>query len=131
VSVTAGVGAGILHVTVSTWHPAAWLKFTQAFKPLAMQRWYSAEKSAAVITAGCDPVQAGFSPRASPLTTLAHVGEPREVEGRGEVLNSWYPAGPADSPATPGRGRRGGMGVRGELTAMLPGQEGRTSPDEG
>jgi hypothetical protein len=106
----AGAGAGILHVTVSTWHPAAWLKFTRGFKLLAMQRWYSAKKSAAVITAGCDPVQAGFSLRASPLTTLAPLGEPREVEGRGEVLMGWYPAGLAGSPATPGWGKRGGAG---------------------
>jgi hypothetical protein len=69
--------------------------------------------------AGCDSGQAGFSLRASPLTMLAHVGEPREVEGRGEVLISWYPAGPAGRPATPRRGSRGGRGVHGELTAML------------
>jgi hypothetical protein len=36
VSVTAGTG--MLHETVRTWHPAAWLIITQAFKPLAMQR---------------------------------------------------------------------------------------------
>jgi hypothetical protein len=78
----------MLHETTKTWHPAALLKITQAFKPLVMQCWYSAEKSAAVIIAGCDLRQAGFSPLASPLTTLAHLGEVREVEGLGEVLYS-------------------------------------------
>jgi hypothetical protein len=60
---------------------------TRALKPLAIHRRYNAEKSAAV-TAGCDPGQVDFSPMAhpSPLTTLAHVGEPREIRGRGEVL---------------------------------------------
>jgi hypothetical protein len=75
-----------------------------------MQCWYSTEKSVAGITAGCDLGQAGFSPRASLLTTLTHVGEPREVKGRGQVLISWYPACPAGSPATPGRKRQGGRG---------------------
>jgi hypothetical protein len=36
VSVTAG--AGMLHETVKTWHPAAWLMLTLAFRPLATQR---------------------------------------------------------------------------------------------
>ncbi len=35
VSVTAGTG--MLQETVRTWHPAAWLIITRAFKPLAMQ----------------------------------------------------------------------------------------------
>ncbi len=82
-------GAGMLHETVKTWHPAAWLMFTLAFRPLATQCWNSAEKSAAVITACCDPGQAGIPLRASPLTTLAHVGEPREAEGRGEMWASY------------------------------------------
>jgi hypothetical protein len=76
----------MLHET-ETWHPAAWLMIMQAFKLLAMQRCYSAEKSAIVITAVCDPGQR-FSSRASPLSTLAYMGEPREVVGQGEVLVS-------------------------------------------
>jgi hypothetical protein len=34
-SVTAG--AGMLHATVRAWHPAPWLIFTLAFRPLATQ----------------------------------------------------------------------------------------------
>jgi hypothetical protein len=41
---------------------------------------------------------------ALPLTTLAHVGETREVGGRGGVCVSWHPAGPAGKPATPEEG---------------------------
>jgi hypothetical protein len=59
-----------------------------ALRPLATQRCYRAEKSAADIAAGCDTEQAGNPSRASPLTTLAHVGEPGEVEGREEVCVS-------------------------------------------
>ncbi len=83
-SVTAGTG--MLHETVKTWHPAACLIFTLAIRPLATQRWYRAEKSAADTTDGCDPGQEDPT-RASPLTTLAHVGEPGagEVEVREEV----------------------------------------------
>ncbi len=41
-----------------------------------------------------------------PLTTLTHVavGETREVGGREESLDSWHPACPASSPATPEEG---------------------------
>ncbi len=78
-SITAG-RAGSIHVTVKTWHRTMWLIDTWAFKPLAIQCWYSAEKSAAV-TDGCDPVQAGVTPHASPLTTSANMGWPWEVEG--------------------------------------------------
>jgi hypothetical protein len=85
VSVTAGTG--MLHETVKTWDLAACLIFTLAFRPLATQRWYRAEKSAADTTAGCDPGQDDPT-RASPLTTLAHVGEPGEVEVREEVWAS-------------------------------------------
>ncbi len=60
--------------------------------------------------AGCDPEQAGIPSRASPLTALAHVGEPGEVEGWEEVCVSWVPAVPAGMPATPGWGRQGGGG---------------------
>jgi hypothetical protein len=82
VSVTAG--AGMLHKTVKTWHPAAWLMFTLAFRPLATQRWYSAEKSAAVITAGAIRGRL-VSPRVPLLLPHSPTCEPREVEGRGEV----------------------------------------------
>jgi hypothetical protein len=74
-------GVGRLHVTVMTCNPAAWLNTTRAFKLLARQRSYSAEKSAVEIV-GCSLEQAGSS--MLPLTTLAHVavGETREVAGR-------------------------------------------------
>ncbi len=84
-SVTAGTG--MLHEMVKTWHPAACLIFKLAFRPLATQRWYRAEKSAADTMAGCDTGQDDPS-RASPLTTLAHVGELGEVEVREEVWAS-------------------------------------------
>ncbi len=87
-------------------------------------------KSAAVATAGCSTGQEDPT-RASPLTTLAHVGEPGEVEGREEVLVSCDPAVPAGTPAAPEWGRRGGGGGPGRLTAILQEQEGRTSPGEG
>jgi hypothetical protein len=80
------------------------------------------------MTAGYGLGQAGFSLRASLLTTLAHVGEPREVERQGEVLVSWYPDGPAGTPATPGRGRRGGRGERCGLPAMLQERAGGENP---
>jgi hypothetical protein len=78
---------GRLHVTVTTCIPAAWLKSTRAFRPLARQRSYSAEKSA-VETAGCGLKQAGST--SLPLTTLAHVavGEIREVAGREGAFSS-------------------------------------------
>jgi hypothetical protein len=96
VSVTAGTGR--LQETVIAWHPAVWLITKWPLRPLAMQRSYSSENSAAVM-AGGGPGQV-FSMRAytSPLATLAHVGGPREVWGRGEELS----AGLASSPATPG-----------------------------
>jgi hypothetical protein len=77
---------GRLHVTVTTCRLAAWLNTTRVFKPLARQRSYSAEKSA-LETAGCGVGQTGPSAHAhkSPLTTFAHVGETREVGGRGEA----------------------------------------------
>jgi hypothetical protein len=111
--------AGRLHVTVMTCVPAAWLKTTRAFRPLARHRSCNAEKSAMEI-AGCDMEQAGSS--TLPLTTLAHVavGETREVGGREESLDSWHPACLARSPATPEEGaaeRRGAW--RADRTAGL------------
>jgi hypothetical protein len=54
-----------------------------------MQRLYKAVKSTAV-TDGGDVGQAGsLTQVATPsLTTLAHMGEAREVGGRGEVFDS-------------------------------------------
>ncbi len=77
VAVTAGTGR--LQETVMAWHPVAWLITKRALRPLAMQRSYNSENSAAV-TAGGGPGQV-FSTRAytSPLAMLAHVGGPREV----------------------------------------------------
>ncbi len=91
-------------MTVMICVPAAWLKTTRAFKPLARHRSYNAEKSA-METAGCVVEQAG-SPTL-PLTTLTNVavGEPGDVEGREETLASWQPACPARSPATPEEGK--------------------------
>jgi hypothetical protein len=88
-ALSVAAGTGMLHVTVKTWHPAACLIFTLAIRPLAAQRWYRAEKSAADTTAGCNPGQEDPT-RASPLTMLAHVGEPGagEVEVREEVWAS-------------------------------------------
>jgi hypothetical protein len=65
-------------------------------------------------------MQVVFSTRAttSHLATLAHMGGPREVWGRGEGFDSWHPASPAGSLTTPRWGRRGGVG-RGGLTAVL------------
>ncbi len=101
---------GRLQEMVMTWRPAAWLKTTHAFRPLARQRSYSAEKSA-VETAGCGVGQAGPSTftHMPPLTMLAHVavGETRQVGGRGEVYAGWQPAGPAGPPATPEEGEAG------------------------
>ncbi len=36
-ALSATAGAGVLHETVKTWHPTAWLIFTLAFRPLATQ----------------------------------------------------------------------------------------------
>jgi hypothetical protein len=88
----------------------------RAFKPLAKQHSYSAQKSA-VETAGLGQTGPSMLAHTPPLTTLAHVavGETREVGGRGEVCDSWQPAGPAGKPATPEEGR---WGRHGGLTAI-------------
>jgi hypothetical protein len=54
--VAVAAGTGRLHDMVMAWHLAAWLITKRALRPLAMQRSYSSEKSAAV-TAGGDPGQ--------------------------------------------------------------------------
>ncbi len=108
---------GRLHVTVTTCRPAAWPNTTRAFKPLARQRSYNAEKSA-LETSGCGVGQTGPSTHAhtSPLTTFTHVGKTREVGGDEKLEMA------GSQPAwlvrlRPQRGRRGGG--RGEMTAKL------------
>jgi hypothetical protein len=80
--------AGKVHVMVTVCRPAAWLKDTRAFSPLSMHHSYKAEKSAAE-TDGSGLEQAGSPTLVTtpPLTTLAHVGEAREVGGgeRGSI----------------------------------------------
>ncbi len=73
---------GRLQEPVAIWRPAMWLKITRAFKPLAKQPSYSAEKSA-VETAGVGQTGPSMLAHTPPLTTLAHVavGETREVGG--------------------------------------------------
>jgi hypothetical protein len=117
------VAVGRLQDRVILWIPAAWLNIRRAFKPLARQRSYSAEKSA-LETAGCGvgPAGAGCvvgqagspAPAPSPLTMLAHVavGETREVGGR--VTAGTQPARQARLPPQ----RRGRRGRRGRLTAI-------------
>jgi hypothetical protein len=66
---------------------------TRAFKPLAMQRSYSPEKSAAVMADGC-LAQASFPTLAHtpPLTMLTHVGRlGRQGARRGvrQLTPSW------------------------------------------
>jgi Icc-related predicted phosphoesterase len=86
------VDVGRLQDTMTTCTPLAWLNTMHAFRPLARQRLYSAEKSA-VETAGGGLEQAGSTTlvHAPPLTTLAHVavGETKEVGGRGEAWDCW------------------------------------------
>ncbi len=47
-----------------------------------------------------------------PLTTLAHVGEAREVAWGGELFANWRLACPAGSPATPVKGEAEWRGAR-------------------
>jgi hypothetical protein len=77
----------MLHDPVMAWHPAAWLKTMWAFRPLAMQRSYSAE-NLAMVTAGGGLGQVVFSKGAytSPLATLAHVGGLGRYEGEEKGL---------------------------------------------
>jgi hypothetical protein len=83
------VEAGRMHVTVTVCKPAAWFNTTRAFSPLSMHCSYKAEKSAADMDGG-GLRQAGSPTQVAtpPLTTLAHVGEVREVGGRGEGFSS-------------------------------------------
>jgi hypothetical protein len=105
-------GSGKKHVMVTVCRPAAWLKDTRTFSPLSKHLPYKAEKSAAE-TSGSGLEQAG-SPTlvpTPPLTTLAHVGETREVGG-GEGFACWGLACPAGSPATPEEGEAEWHGTR-------------------
>jgi hypothetical protein len=93
--------------------PAAWLTTIHALSPHSIHHSYNAEKSAAE-TGGGGLELAGTPTlsRTPPLTTLAHVGEPREVGGRerGSAADI-QPARPARLRPQR-RGRRGGGGVR-------------------
>ncbi len=113
------VAVGRLHVMVTTWRPAAWLNTMQAFRPLARQCSYSAEKSV-VETAGCGVGQTGPSMLAHtpPLTMLAQVGETIGSWGGGEEKLETAGTQPARLACLlPQRERRSGW--RGELTAKL------------
>jgi hypothetical protein len=107
---------GRVHVMVTVCRPAAWLKDTRAFSPLSIHRSYKAEKSAEE-TDGGGLEQAGSPTQVTtpPLTTLAHVGEAREVDGAGEGFECCglaCPAGSPASPATPARGEAEWRGAR-------------------
>jgi hypothetical protein len=80
-------GAGMLHVIVRTWFPAAWMNTTRAFKPQAVHLSYSAIKSAEEM-AGCCLVQMGSTARAPtlPLAMLAHVGSLARQRGGGMTV---------------------------------------------
>jgi hypothetical protein len=83
------VGAGKMQVTVIVCDPAAWLIATRALCPLSMQRSYSATKSALETDGGGHGLAGSLTQVTTPpLTTLAHVGEAREVWERGEGLVS-------------------------------------------
>jgi hypothetical protein len=107
---------GKKHVIVTVCRPAAWLNDTRAFSPLSMHRSYKAEKSAEE-TDGGGLEQAGSPTQVAtpPLTTLAHVGEAREVGGAGEGFECWglaCPAGSPASPTTPAKGEAEWRGAR-------------------
>jgi hypothetical protein len=116
-AVVAGVGeTGKEHEIVTVCIPAAWLNNTRAFSPLSMHRSYKAEKSAVEMDGG-GLEQAGSPTQVAtpPLTTLAHVGEAREVGGAGEGFECWglaCPAGSPTSPATPAKGEAEWRGAR-------------------
>jgi hypothetical protein len=80
------VEAGRMHVNVMVCEPAAWLTATRALRPLSMQRPYSAKKSATEADGGVVLGLAGSPTQVAvpPLTMLAHMGEAREVGGRGD-----------------------------------------------
>ncbi len=79
------VEAGRMHVMATVCKPAEWLNAMRAFSPLSMHHSYKSEKSA-TDTDGGGLGQAGSPTQVAmpPLTTLAHVGEARDVEERGE-----------------------------------------------
>jgi hypothetical protein len=107
---------GRLQETVAIWVPATWLKITRAFRPLAKQRSYSAEKSA-VETVGVGQAGPSTLAHAPPLTTLAHVavGETREVGGELKCGSAGTQPARLASLLPQRRGRHGG---RGGLTAI-------------
>jgi hypothetical protein len=111
-----------MHVDVIVCEPEAWLIATRALRPLSMQRPYSAKKSATEADGGVVLGLAGSPTQVAvpPLTTLAHVGEAREVGGGG--------CGDGSADIQPAqlarlrplrRGRRGGRGVVGGTTVQL------------
>jgi hypothetical protein len=110
------------HVIVIVCSPAASLNDTRAFSPLSMQRSYKAEKSAEE-TDGGGLEQAGSPTQVAtpPLTTLAHVGEAREVDGAREGFRCWGLACPAGSPASPATPARGEAEWRGARRGDRPG----------
>ncbi len=73
-------GAGKLQDTDSTWRPAAWLKTTRAFKPLARHRSYSAKNSVAM-PAGCSGRVCSSARAPSPRTTLPTWGRVTSCRG--------------------------------------------------
>ncbi len=76
-AIEVSVGTGKPQETDNIWRPAAWLKTTRAFKPLAKHRSYSAVNSAAM-TAGCGG-RVCSTARAPSRTTLPHVGARGEL----------------------------------------------------
>jgi hypothetical protein len=107
------VEAGRMHINVIVCEPAAWLTATCALRPLSMQRPYSAKKSATEADGGVFLGLAGSPTQVAspPLTTLAHVGEAREVGGvwrRMGQLTSSLPGWLAYDPCGGGGGVAGG-----------------------
>jgi hypothetical protein len=110
------------HVMVIVRRPAAWLVDMRAFSPLSIHLSNKAEKSAEE-TDGGGLEQAGSPTQVAtpPLTTLAHVGEAREVGGAREGLRCWDLACPAGSPASPATPARGEAEWRGARRGDRPG----------
>jgi hypothetical protein len=101
-----------MHVMVTVCRPAAWLKDTRTFSPLSIHLPYKAEKSAAEMGgSGLGQVSSPTLVTTPPLTTLAHVGEAREVGG-GEGFTCWGLACRADTPSTPEEGEAEWRGAK-------------------